>query len=597
MNNEYENEKNELRLSSKDTLNSNNNNFALLFTNIDETKKLLKSYEIFINKYFESINSYFKELTEFNFNFLSEDNFKSSIINSPIFQLGKAIKKAVQSQIDNLFSIITNQKIFFAFIEALSNLSKIMQISPSKFGKNLTGNNESHIRPVVISLMETFSEIELKITDEYINKKYNKHVLGINENPLKDNIEKALFLEKTFLVFEEDTKKQLLNDLQEMEKQTSETFNKMKEIVKNIIDILRENNNAYLDELQEEINLIGKRPKMSNKSLNTSYISVHNSEPEIEIKNEDNLDMLKYRIKIINNPKIHVKDNIETINIWDDLIANIEDNKTKNNDEDNNKDIKKDNKKYKINELALTEEDVYNIISSFYKYDFKMLNKSEYDLNIEKEKLKVSKLTDKLLTFDWENKKKEIITDEEANQLYESINDSETLLKFFIKLNNYRTTGRYEATQRSFNILVNIFNKAQDFLINNREVILEGLILILSQTYFIKKDGKKIYLQKAIKDHPLFKIKTFWINYLNDTIDEEIEKITKEENKKISNKEYQEKINELIFSKIVAFDSYMNDFGVKEEMIMNIINNIFDRYHIDEEHKNMILSLLTKKNN
>ena len=126
-----------------------------------------------------------------------------------------------------------------------------------------------------------------------------------------------------------------------------------------------------------------------------------------------------------------------------------------------------------------------------------MLNKSEYDLNIEKEKLKVLKLNDKLLTFDWENKKKEIITDEEANQLYESINDSETLLKFFIKLNNYRTTGRYEATERSFNILVNIFNKAQDFLINNREVILEGLIIILSQTYFVMKDGEKIYIQKA----------------------------------------------------------------------------------------------------
>ena len=222
MNNEYEKEKdkNEILLYPRDSLNSNNNNFSILFTNIDESKKLLKSYEIFIAKYFESINTYFKQLTEFNYNFLSEDIFKSSIINSPIFQLGKAIKKAVQSQIDNLLSIISNQKFFFAFTEALSNLSKILQISPSKFGKNLSNKNEhnSHIRPVVISLMETFDEIELKIIDEYISKKYNKHVLGLNEEPLKNNIEKALFLEKTFFVFEEDTKKQLLNDFQEMEK-------------------------------------------------------------------------------------------------------------------------------------------------------------------------------------------------------------------------------------------------------------------------------------------------------------------------------------------------------------------------------------------
>ena len=113
MNNEYENE-NEILLSPKDTFNSNNSNFSLLFSNIDESKKLLQSYDIFITKYFESINSYFKQLTEFSYNFLSEDIFKSSIINSPIFQLGKAIKKAVQSQIDNLLSIISNQN-FFCF--------------------------------------------------------------------------------------------------------------------------------------------------------------------------------------------------------------------------------------------------------------------------------------------------------------------------------------------------------------------------------------------------------------------------------------------------------------------------------------------------
>ena len=95
--------------------------------------------------------------------------------------------------------------------------------------------------------------------------------------------------------------------------------------------------------------------------------------------------------------------------------------------------------------LFLSEEDVYNIVSKIYNYDFKMLNKSDYNLDIEKEKLKVSELAAKLLSFNKEKNINEIITDEEVNELFESLKDRETFLKFFIMLNNYRTTGKYEA--------------------------------------------------------------------------------------------------------------------------------------------------------
>ena len=441
---ENELEKSEIILSSKDVFKSNNNNFSLLFTNIEESKKLLKSFEIFINKYYESINSYFKQLTEFNSNFL-EEKFKSSVINSPIFQLCKITKKAVQAQIDNLFSIISNQQIFFAFIESISNLSKILQESEIKFGKNTSNKNgpNAHIQPVFISLMETFLEIESNVIDEYVYKKYNKHVLGINDNPLKNNIEKAKFLEKTFLVFEEDIKNQLLNDFQDMEKKTNEIFNKMKSIVKNIVGFLRENNTTYLDELKNEIDLIGLKTRNSSINLNSSYLSIQNLEPEIEIKNEDNLDMFQYSMKIIHNPKINVIDSNKIKNENNNKEINEEQIEKNNiiiefknqenqekkeiirnddgeNEKINDKEVNKDNIEeiYNDSEIILTEDYIYNIVSTLYKYDFKMLNRKEYDLNIEKEKIKVSNLTKKLLTFDGENNIKEIITDEEVNNLY-----------------------------------------------------------------------------------------------------------------------------------------------------------------------------------
>ena len=634
MNNENDFDKNENILPFTDFLNSNSNNFSLLFTNIEESKKLLQSYETFINKYFVSINFHFKQLTEFNSNFLTEDRFKSSVINSPIFQLGKAIKKAVQAQIDNLFSIITNQKIFFAFLDALSKLSKILEESPSKIGKSSSHKNgpDDQIRPVVITLMENFAEIESKVTDEYIYSKYNKHVLGINDKLLKDNIEQAIFLEKTFLVFEEDTKKHLLNNFQEMEKKTTEIFNEMKGIVKNIIDILRENNSTYLDELQNEIDLIGKIQKNPNKSFNNSYISVHNNESEIDIKPKDNLDMLKYRIKIIQNPKIQIIHKVNKIENKEkqnngnkksdrEKEENLnnkesEENKPKelNNEKEkkfdneigniNNNSIEKDNLEnteelYNDGELILSEEDVFNIVTTLYSYDFKMLNKSEYDLKIEETKLKVSKLTEKLLTFDGENNINEKITDQEVNNLYDLLNDSDTFLKFFIMLNNYRSTGRCQATERAFNIIMNIFSKAQDYLINNREIVLEGLIIILSQTFFLIKDGQKIYLQKVIKEHKLFKNGNFWKNYLDDIIEQELDKNIKDQlnsNTIIIKEDQQRKLNEIFLSKIIPLANYMNDFDLPEDIIMSIINDIFERYHINDEGKSAILSLLEKGN-
>ena len=612
----------ELFLSSKDAFNSNN--FVLLLTNIDESTKLLQSFETFINKYFISINTYYKQLTEINSNFLEEEDiYKSSIINTPIFQLGKVMKKAIQAQIDIIFSIITKKEFYFSFVEALSDLLKILKESPIKLGINSSNKNgpSAHIQPVLISLMETFSVIETKIIDEYISKKYNMHILGIKELPLKDNIENARFLESTFLKFEEDIKKNLLNDLQDMERKTTTIFNEMKNIIKNIVNLLKESNITYLEQLENDIDLIGK-PKISSKSLNSSYISIQNNEPEIKIDDENNLDMFQYSIKIIHNPSIQVieKNDFKEKNQIDNREINekINNQQIDNNDKTNKKEqrdifkiedsnekiknikVKSDKKIGKYSDFTLTEEDIYNIVSTLYNYDFKMINKTNYDLNIEKEKLKVSNLAKKLLTFDGEKNLNEIINDEEVNKLYELLKDRETLLQFFIMLNNYRATGRYEATKRSFDIIKNIFNKAQDFLLNNRDIILEGLILILSETYYIKENGKKLYLQKEIKTHPLFKKEDFWNNYLIETIDEEIEKIKnyeKNSNYIISKEKHQQNINEIILTKLIPFNSYLNDFDFKEELIMNIINNIFDKYNVDENGKETILSLLENKNN
>lgn len=641
-------DKNEIFLSPNYSFDKNSN-FSSLFTNIEESKILLQNYETFISKYFETINEFFKQLTEFNYNFLIEDKFKS-VINSPIFQLGRIIKKAVQEQINNLYSIICNQETFFSFKIALINLSKILKSSPAKYMNNSSNKNSTdvYIKPIVISLMESFSEIESKVIDDYIGKKYNKHIIGLNNEPLKDNVEKAKFLEKTFLDFEEDNKNQLLNDLHEMETNTTKIFNEMKNIVKDIVNVLKKNSDPYYDELKKEIDIIGKK-QISNVIIvdNNNDNDENKKEKAIESKDISDLSMFKYQIKIIKNPIIHVteilnnennKNIIENIDIKEknddnknnSMINEKNENENKAEDNKNEEEIKEkekqikdkykeekninekkiikkenlDNQKEEVNnnndiEFTLNEEDIYNIISILYSYDFKMLDNSQYNLDKEKIKVEIFILSQKLLSFDAENNINESITDNEVNSLYELMNERENIFQFFVMLNNYRTTGRYEATERAFNIIINIFIKTENFLLSKRDMKLEGLLIILSQTFYKMNNGEKIYLQKAIKDHAIFKKDSFWDNYMNDSIEIEINKMNVDEQHitaKLTEEQKKKKINDIILSIILPVSTYMKEFEIKYEIILKITNNIFDKYEVDNEGRTMILSLLENNN-
>jgi len=555
--------------SSDNNIKTNISNFYLLFTNMKESNRLLKTYKKFIDEYSQTINGYYKQLTELHCHFLIEDKFKSSVINTPIFQLGKAIKKAVGSQINRLFSIITDSKIFDAFNNSLSNLENILQESSIKFDKKFFGEN---IRPIASSLMETYAEIESKVVDNYISKKYNKHLMITNNEPLQTNIEQAKYLEKTFFDFEEGSKIKFFNDLKEMENKAIKVFNEMKSTVGYIIITLKNTGTEYLDLLQKEIDSIWKIDlKINQKNDNKS-----DTKEEINLKNNYDLNNFKYKIKIIENPNVRVEE------------------------EENDIGIRKRTEEilFEDNEITLKDEDIYDIVYTLYNYDFKLLNKTDYNLDIEKEKIKVIKLTEKLLSFDTSNNIDENITDEEINMLYELLNNIDNLEKFYVILNNHRATGRYSMTERAFNIIKNIFYKALDYLSKNNQKKIEELTIILSQTFYMIKDKKKIYLQEGIKDHDLFKNKEFWEHHLNEIINDELKKMEKDEkdgNIILSKQCKNNKIKEIIVTKLVPFSNYMSDFGVPKEMILSIINPIMDKYNLDENSRILSLTILNQK--
>ena len=575
--------------SSNNISKINTNNFYTLFLNMKKAQKLINSFKKFINEYFEALYAYYIRINEVNGHFSLEDKFKSSIIKSPVFRLGKITKNMLETHINNLNPLVSGDTLFREFENSLTNISNILEESSINLDKKRI---EQNVQPIAVSLEQKYEEIESTIIDDYIFKKYNKHLDILINEPLENNIEQAKYLEKTFLDLEEVSNIQFFKSLKEMENKTLNTYNEMIKIVNKFIETIKDKGTEFFNILNEGKNeikqLIGNED-INNKENKENKKEKVSSKEKSELKNIIDLDNYKYKIKILEYPYVNVK-------IEDKNDKKVKDKKGKNK-EDNNKNnkIKKEEILYD-KELLLTDEDIYNIISKIYSYDLKFINKSKYKLDIENRKLQVKHLTEKLLTFDVENSTNEIITEEEVNKLYELLlNNKDNMLKFLFILNNYRATGRCEMKEREFKIIEKIFNICQDYMIKNGNSELDELILILSQTFYIMKKEEKIYLQQIIRNHDLFKKEEFWKNHLKNIINEDISKIEKEEKegKLEYSKEIKErKIKQLIMAKIIPFTNNMIEFGASKEMILNIINPIMDKYNLDENSRIMSLSLL-----
>ena len=176
-----------------------------------------------------------------------DGNYKSSVIDTPIFYLGKSIKNAVQKQINNLF-LILDSRVFIDFSKAVSEFSQILEESSNLIQSQSKSEN---IEPIANSLMTSYKDFENKIIDEYIGEKYNKHIPDLDKEPLNVNIDSICFLERTFLQFEEGQKKNFFNDLKTAEKKIVGVFVQMKKIVEKVIEMLDTNYNEFLNVLKD----------------------------------------------------------------------------------------------------------------------------------------------------------------------------------------------------------------------------------------------------------------------------------------------------------------------------------------------------------
>ena len=82
---------------------------------------------------------------------------------------------------------------------------------------------------------------------------------------------------------------------------------------------------------------------------------------------------------------------------------------------------------------------------------------------------------------------------------------------FLQKLSEYRNKGKFELTQKTFDIFSKLFNTIIKTIERDNDFHSVKNAIILSQTYYLKTDeesGKK-YLQKIFQNNEIFKSKKF----------------------------------------------------------------------------------------
>ncbi len=124
-----------------------------------------------------------------------------------------------------------------------------------------------------------------------------------------------------------------------------------------------------------------------------------------------------------------------------------------------------------------------------------------------------------------------------------------------------------------------MMKEIMEFINIDKNINNTKLIFIMSQTYFyINKNNKKIYLINFIKDNKLLKKTDFWIDYLNQNISLDFDKI-KENNNVIENS-FKENVS---FSKIMSVIQNMNECEISKDIIKELITYSFQKYNLSKE--------------
>ena len=572
--------------------------FFYLINNSKETNKILQDFSENLSKFFELNGPHYNRINEILYQ-IDPEKIRKNYINTPIYKLEKIFAKIIQIQFISLEVFISKYHICSLIQNEISNMQKIIEeLSISNVQNNDSNkSNDNDTNSMLNSLKKNMSELENKVIDEYIWEKYKKHIPDVSNNNVEQIVSDIKYIENSIFGYHKEKNEKYFEKIKESDNKIQIVFNKVKKYFMEYCTYLKDiykNINKELENLEKLINSGIMDEDEINKE--TTFCSKSDFAP-----NEKFFDSNKYKIKILKNNKIQIQgpnfDNKKEIKHED---TDNQLTKSFTFQENPNNNILKGGL-FEDNFLFLNDKDIYEITSKLYSFNLKLLDKSHYNLELKKGKLIAMDLSNEILLY---NEDKEEIKNkfkEKYDEIKDSIdkkilNNIENIESFFIALNNYRVTGKMKFTEKFYDLIIYIFNKTQDELLKNSNNKISDLMLILSQTYFKEIEGKKIYVIDSIKTHELFKNIHFWKSITIRKIEEEFKVIKKFNSKNglfcsIS----QGKKEEIIHTKLIPLSELMKDCDLEKDKIIELINQIFDKYKCSKNIREEVLSFINQK--
>ena len=545
-----------------DIIGKKMNIFNLSWNTLNNNCRKLEEYSKFIQKYLDTLNQYFMSLTELNVTFpkfsseYSENEFDPIIKN-----IGQILQSSIQNQLNNLLIFLSQSQ---ALVHSL-NQSILQTTNFIKKAKEINENVYSNIKRLndnyhkeYTSMINSIENLENKLVENYIKIHYKYSDISENdENSLKNCVLISKKLENSLINFNKDKIRNYIeqynSNLKDI-KYNRDILNKnYYDCILSIMNNLIEYFNNLMNEIHANISLLNEYNEnedifdfqISEKEVNSIIFKLFNSK--------------KYNIKIIHNTIINYK---QTTNENQNNLRNLT--------------------------FILSEEDIYNIIKEIYNYDFISINKSDYVLENEKEKLKILDLTKKLLSYNLHKGQVKSITEEEIKELNNILNDNDDYILYFLSvLNQSRAQSIYEMPKKIFDIITNIFQKSLKQMEKNKNLEIGVNIITLSFSFFMKEGKEKYYFGDIVKKNKIFNSSKFWNDYTNKQIENDLKRINiiKNTNKNISDEISNKNIYDILLSKILPSADTMSKFGLEKKEIINIIEPLLDKYQMKKNSK------------
>ena len=529
-------------------------------------KKLLKFYSQNIQAFINLNTEHKKSLLK-----LIDDIDKYSFKEHQIFIFLKDFQIIINLQYNYIKDILDkNEKIFENLKKSIdANILMIKQFlsNMENIEENMKIKSE-FIHGQSNFIFNSFQAIENEIVEDYFKNKYNiklKKVKDKNKNKESKTHKEKLIdecnkIEKDFSFLSNEISNLIKKYIQKYNSEILEIKSKMIDFYKstknNLINIIKNikevHNNSIITEEKNIQSLENNNIKNKEfKSEFEDYLNLAITEKELSYL----LEIKKYKIQIIDKNEIRLN-----------KLFNFKENKD-------------------IPPIIINCKDIYNIVEEIYKYNFKLIDKTNYVLDIEKIKIDIIEQIGKLFGYDFfsfTKTKIEIFSEEELNNLINIIfSNEEYVILFLSYLNNYRTKGRFKIIEEQFNILKVILSKISDYLLDHNNSNIYTSVIILSQTFYMIINGKNYYLQNEIKHKKFFIQKEFWKNFLENKINDEIN-IFEQETSHMNLKEETKKlkIEEIILSKLISLIPSFTGFDLSKESINDILLFLIDKFNI-----------------